>query len=304
MALVALWAAFGPQIRGWLGLPGEVTPPRRDGAGLRVVSWNLRNFPEETQDLDRVRRRLRELEADVIAVQEIHSPEALLALMPGWELRLSESGGRGRQRLGVLYDPARVELIEAPREHRELSLGGRVRPGLSAYLRARGGGPDFFVVVVHLKAMASGYAQRQEQWPILAEIVRDLRRRDGDVIVLGDFNATGPEGQVAAVEVAALGAALGAAGLRQVPSAGGCSAYWDGPRRDAWKEPSLLDLVWVADLEEAVDAGAEALALAHCARHHCAAFRSTDAYPDPDFAAISDHCPVVLDLRAGADDDR
>jgi hypothetical protein len=86
-------------------------------------------------------------------------------------------------------------------------------------------------------------------------------------------------------------------------SDGGCSTYWDGPRRDAWQEPSLLDLIWVGGLAEALVAEPRAIALGHCARHHCAAFRSTEAYPEPDFVSMSDHCPVALDLIGGYDDD-
>jgi len=294
------YGLWGPAIRGWLGGGGEVMAPTKGDDRLRVVTWNLRNFPGEKQDLERVRQRLRELDADVIAVQEIHNAEALIALMPGWELRLSEGGGRGHQRLGVLFDPGRVEIVGEPVEHRELALGGRVRPALSVYMRARGGGPDFHVVVVHLKARASGYEMRREQWPALAAVVEGLRRRDPDVIVVGDFNATGPEGQAAEVEIDALAAVLGPVGLRQVASEGGCSAYWDGPRRDAWQEPSLLDLMWVGGLDGAIDGESRAIALGHCARHHCAAFRSTEAYPDLDFTAVSDHCPVALDLRGGS----
>ncbi|MCB9568756.1 MAG: endonuclease/exonuclease/phosphatase family protein [Myxococcales bacterium] len=306
--LIAAYALWGPQIRALLGLGGDASAPNRDKeAQLRVVTWNLRNFPDKKQDLELLRRRLTELDADLIAVQEIKSPEALQALVPGWEVAISEQGGRGHQRLGVIYDPARIEVIGAPREHREVTLGGRVRPALSVYVRGRGGGPDFHLVVVHLKARATGYELRQEQWPALAAIVEDLRKEgpgiaDSDVIVVGDFNATGPPDQAAEVELAALNQALGAVGLRRLEHRGGCSAYWDGPRRDAWQEPSLLDLVWVGDLAEATSAGAQVVALGHCARHSCAAFRSTDAYPDLDFARVSDHCPVILDL-AVADDD-
>lgn len=301
--LVAAYGAAGPQIRAWLGLTGEISAPAKTSGGLRIVTWNLRNFPEEKQDLERIRRRLRELDADVIAVQEVKNGEALRALTPGWELALSEGGGRGHQKVGVLWDPARVEVIGAAQEHAELTLGGRVRPGFSVYVRARGGGPDFHIVVVHLKAMASGYSQRQQQWPALAAVVERLRRVDEDVVVLGDFNSTGPEGQSTEIELEALAAALSPAGLRRVVSDGGCSTYWDGPRRDAWQEPSLLDLIWVGGLAEALVAEPRAIALGHCARHHCAAFRSTEAYPEPDFVSMSDHCPVALDLIGGYDDD-
>lgn len=303
--LIAAYALWGEQLRERLGLRGDGPPDK--GAAVRVVTWNLRNFPDEHQDLDLLQARLESLDADVIAVQEIKEPEALRALLPRWKLAISERGGRGRQKLGVLYNPARVELVGEPAEHDELSLGGRVRPALSVYLRTRGGGPDFHLVVVHLKAMTAGYSQRAQQWPMLASIVGSLQENDRgggdqDVIVVGDFNTTGPPGGDTAEELRALEDLFGSAGLRRLPSARGCSTYWDGPRRDAWQEPSLLDLVWVGDLAEAMGGDAQAAALGHCARHRCEAFRSTDAYPDLDFETVSDHCPVIVDL-AFADDD-
>lgn len=304
IALIVAWSVFGERLRGALGLAGDGAAPARPADRLRIATWNLRNFPDDGQDLPRLRARLQELGADVIAVQEVRDPAALAALMPSWGLALSEAGGRGGQRLGILYDPASVELIGAPQEHPALAMGGAVRPGFSAYLRARGGGPDFHVMVVHLKSRAEGHALRRAQWDVLAEIFKkDVARGDDDLVLLGDFNATGPERGREADELAALDARFGPLGLRRVGNLEGCSAYWQGARRDAWHEPSLLDLVWISGLVEADGADVEARAVLHCARHHCAAFRSTDAHPERDYTDLSDHCPVFVDLRRGADDD-
>lgn len=301
-ALVLLYALLGERLREGLELPGRGDAPAR-GAGLRVATWNLRNFPEPGQDQARLRERLHGLGADLLAVQEIHDPDALQALLPGWALHLSEQGGRGHQRLGIALDPRTLELVEPVREHPELAMGGRVRPGLSAYLRARGGGPDFHVLVVHLKARPDGYPLRTRQWSRLAEIAGDLLRRDPDLIVLGDFNATGARDGSPEAELAALAAVLGPLGLRRLAPDTPCSAYWDGARRDAWYEPSLLDLVWVAALAEGLHPETGVRPLHHCARHRCQPFRSTPAHPEPDLVDLSDHCPVILDLGPGRDDD-
>ncbi|MCA9698109.1 MAG: hypothetical protein KC431_11340, partial [Myxococcales bacterium] len=204
----------------------------------------------------------------------------------------------------------RVELVGETIEHAELALGGRVRPAFSAYLRGRGGGrgggPDFWLTVVHLKAMPDGLDQRRQQWPMLATLSEALRARgpehDGDHVILGDFNSTGPAGGTPAEEQGDLAAALAGVGLRRVSNAGGCTAYYDGQRRDAWKEPSEIDLVWVRELAESLTADAQVHSGAHCAAHQCRDFRSTEAYPVRDYASVSDHCPVVLDLRRADDD--
>ena len=311
--LVALvWAWIGPDVREWTGLEAA-GPPARDPGSLRVVSWNLANFRgrESGHDLDRIRAVVDALDPDVIAVQEIKDRDALAALLPGWELVLSDKGGRGHQLLGVAYRPERVELL-ASAEHPELSLGGRVRPAVSAHLRARGGevaGPDLWLVVVHLKAMPDSVALRREQWQELRALATalgsDPAHPDDDLLIVGDFNTTGPPGSGAAgpgIEQADLAGVLTEAGLRRLSNATGCTAYYDGARRDAWKEPSEIDLVWARGLAESLDPEAQVHAGTHCVASRCEAMRSTEAYPVRDYESVSDHCPVVVDLRRGDDD--
>jgi endonuclease/exonuclease/phosphatase family metal-dependent hydrolase len=305
-----VWAWLGPDMRELAGISGT-GPPDRDGA-VRVISWNLANFEGSASghDLERMREVIEDLDPDVIAVQEIKDPEALAALLPGWELRLSSKGGRGRQKVGLAWRPDRVALLDSA-EHPELSIGGRVRPAISAYLRASDGGPDFWLIVVHLKAMPDSVALRRDaQWPVLADIADGCLTRtagagDRDLIVVGDFNTTGPPGQGPlgpALEQGELAKVLGPASLRRLTSATGCTAYYDGQRRDAWKEPSEIDLMWVRGLEESLDASAEVHSGTHCAASSCEDFRSTDAYPVRDYESVSDHCPVVLDLHRADDD--
>lgn len=292
-ALAGVWWWLGDSAR--LGRGG---PPEHDpSAELRVVTWNLENFAgdPEHHDLARIAEVIEELDADVIALQEIKRPEALAEILPGWTIETSDRGGRGHQKVGIAWRPDRVERVDGPLEHGEVGLDGRVRPALSMYLRGRPG-PDFWVTVVHLKAMPDGHDERRAQWPLLVEVGRDLRTRDADWIVVGDFNSTGAPGSSTADEHRELAAAFGPAQLRRIPNASGCSAYWDGDRRDAWKEPSEIDLVWVRGLTDAVGPQARVHSGTHCAEHRCRDFRSTDAYPILDYERVSDHCPVVLDI--------
>ena len=304
MLLAAVWVWLGPTLRSELGLSGPPIPDRGDQ--LRVVTWNLANFrgDAEEHDLARMREVIEELDPDVLALQEVRSPDALRELLPGWELVVSDRGGRGHQRLAIAWRSDRVRSLAEPREHSQLSLGGRVRPGLSAYLRGRSGGPDFAVLVVHLKAMPDGIDQRRRQWPVLLDLAAELAATTGDrdLIVLGDFNSTGAPGQGPADEQRELTEHLSAAALRRLPNASGCSAYYDGRRRDAWKEPSEIDLVWIRELDEALGSEAQVVSGAHCQRYACRDFRSTQAYPVRDYERVSDHCPVVLDLARRDDD--
>ncbi|HLT41027.1 MAG TPA: hypothetical protein VK034_32340, partial [Enhygromyxa sp.] len=233
----------------------------------------------------------------------------LEALLPGWELQVSDKGGRGHQRLAIAWRSDRVALL-ASEEHPQLSLDGRVRPGLSGYLQGRDGGPDFWLLVVHLKAMPDALDQRRSQWPQLLEIADAIVRGgpggvgegDRDLLIVGDFNSTGPPGSKPAVEHRELDRVLAPAELRRLPCATGCTAYYDGQRRDAWKEPSEIDLIWARELRESLASDAVVFSGTHCAASRCRDFRSTDAYPVRDYEAVSDHCPVVVDLLRADDD--
>lgn len=296
------WALLRAQLAEPLGLDGARAQQRADA--FRVISWNLANFrgdPDE-HDLERMAEILGELDPDVIAVQEVKDPAALAKLLPAFELRLSEAGGRGGQHLGIAYHRERVELLAAS-EHPELSLDGRVRPALSAYVRGREGGPDLWLLVVHLKAMSRGIEERREQWPMLAAIAERLPAAtpdaapDRDLLVLGDFNTTGcADGKGPAGEQAELATVLAPAGLRRLPNATGCSAYYEGGRRDAWKEPSEIDLIWVRGLEGWLAPEPQVFSGTMCAALACTQARSTEPYPLRDYAFVSDHCPLILDL--------
>jgi len=299
---VLVYAWLGDDTKRWLGMEqGFRVPPKQ--SRLRIATWNMRNFPDAEQDRDRLSRTLRELEADVLAFQEIRDAHALSELVPELTVHVSHHGGRGGQAVALAYDAHIVTLIDGPHEDEHLTLGGRVRPALHAYLRVGKDGPDFHVVVVHLKAKPEGLDDRRRQWSALALLVQRLSATDEDVLVLGDFNVTGGADRNAERELVEAEQVLGATGLARIPTHGGCSAYWDGTRRDRWQEPSLLDLMWTRALAEALHSGSVTTPASHCARHGCQPFGSTDTYPELDFVRGSDHCPVVLDLLHGTDDD-
>lgn len=275
--------------------------------GLRVGTWNLRNFPDG-HDLEWVRESIEDLAPDLLALQEVVEPAGLDGLLGGRKPRFTVAGGRGGQRLGIAYDPRRLAAVGDMIEHVPLAMGGRVRPAFVQQLETVGtvagtgagmaGGWRFWVVVVHLKARPQGQAMRREQWRLLGDLVGTCT---GPVVVMGDFNVTGAKRdreQGPEVELEDLERELGRVALARLPVVGGCTAYWDGVRRDVWQEPSLLDLIWVND---GWGQGAEttlAKPAGHCARHECQAFQASDAYPDLDLRA-SDHCAVLADLPMG-----
>jgi endonuclease/exonuclease/phosphatase family metal-dependent hydrolase len=286
VALVLVARFFGP----WWIVPWQAHAPAPAGA-LRIVTWNLHNFPNEAQDLDRIEDALADLDADVLVLQEIHDPAALARVLPHHRVAVSRGAGSHGQHVAIAWHPARVQRVGEPIEHDAVALGGRVRPMLEVTLRTARG--PITILGVHLKAGADGLPLRQLQWITVAARVLQARR-EGPVAVLGDFNPAGGRALAAEAELERLEAILATVGLRRVPGVGPCTAYWEGVRRDGWLVPSVLDLAFVTgDLEITEPAWIGSA----CARHRCDPVHSTEAHPDPDLGGIGDHCPVVVDLR-------
>lgn len=268
-------------------------PPIEDGIAL--VTWNVRNFPGG-HDRRWMAVQLAALEPTVVALQEVLDPSTVSTLLPtGWSSVASTHGGRNGQHLVVAFDPARVQLRAAPHEDLGVALSPDPLPALRPawivpFVLADGG--EFDVVVVHLKATRHGLETRQEQWE---RLVAALEPRSVPTVVLGDFNVAGGLDVSPGEELAKLEARLRAVDLVRLASVGGCSAYWQGVRYDAWYEPSELDLVfmdraWVSkrDTRPTVVAGAQ------CQTHECKPLNSSEAYPDEGLSRGSDHCPMLV----------
>jgi len=295
------------------GVTREELPRPAPADRLRLATWNIRNFPLDERppdpELGFVNRTnvcdlqdaIGGLAADVVGVAEITDTRRFPPI-------LRRSGGRrdyrivfssrGRHRLGVAWDDLRLEQVGNPVQVRELAEEGG-RPALAVRLRSRRpGGLDLTVVQVHLKATPEGYDQRLRQVEALARWASGWVEEvgDEDLVVMGDFNTTGPVGGATADELVVVDRTLGRAGLRRLPSASGCSSYWDGPRaRDGLQVPSLIDHVYVRGLEP--DGGpTQVRAWLHCARLDCGELVSRPGQEDATFWDVSDHCPLTFEV--------
>lgn len=283
----ARWLAVGLAVamhRAW------TDGPRcdRDDGTIAVLDWNLENFPGD-HDVDAMHDIVADADPTVFAVQEVLDHEALARLWPDAVWSISARGGVRHQRLGAGTRDATIDRV---REHDAFAVGGRVRPAMS--MRVTTADRAFDLVVVHLKAKADGAPIRRLQWLALVDLVSQLLASEGggDLVVMGDFNTAGVAG-VATDEREMLTSVLAGLGLRAIETPPGCTAYWDGARRDAWLEPSTLDLVFVAGF---ADASISARAQGACAVHRCAPIRSSEDHPDPALHATSDHCPILLEI--------
>ena len=239
IACFCLLAGMQDDTRGPGHRYGHETAPERVPGAIRIASYNVLNYFDDVDDpalqgewddkdlasspsqLEAVARAIRELDADVLALQEIESLDALIRFRDthlegmGYDHVASLDAGYYRgveqsvlSRIPVtalrnwpglstedpaLHDPANRESALAAGyrpipENPELTFQ---RSPLMVDLKTEDG-YEFTVFVVHLKAggLSSAY-RREAEGRKLLELVAERTKGDPsrNVIVLGDFNA-------------------------------------------------------------------------------------------------------------------
>lgn len=247
----------------------------RPASGSRFATFNIENYPKSASQVEGAFHAIRALDADAIGLQEITDPTgfdraAKERLGTRWSTVFSD---HPEQRVGVLYDGATFSVVDSTM-HRETEVYDGAKPALEVRLR-RASGRVTRMFVVHLKARGDGGAVRKRQLDALAPVVRAARATGDDVIVVGDFNATGPD------DVVAIRAFARASELDVATEEVECTSYWN--RSDGCLGQPLDHMLtsWSAD------ASAEGACRTHgCAmRPECPSFHRD----------VSDHCPVVVD---------
>jgi endonuclease/exonuclease/phosphatase family metal-dependent hydrolase len=283
----------------------------------RMATWNVRYFPDGSEhgvedqptDLDWLACSIALLDVDVLAVQEFKADARARDAVQRLLRRLGELTSR-RYRLelarcepsdvqhpGLLYDERRVtaeHLRDLPELNPDEKCSNSASPGFAAYLSFQGG-PDLHVIVVHAYA-GNGrreHAKRGQFLKALESSVGELARvvPDPDLVVTGDFNTSGCRDCSPALDSAAEARTLAervaafAAPLRSVPSSGGCSF--------AGQEPALLDHFLVSASLQELPRDAKAVVSGFCGESEC-----REVFPKAKAErALSDHCPVVLQLQ-------
>lgn len=287
---------------------------------VRLGSWNLRWFPDGKPgrgataggtDVAWLACAIAWLSVDVLAVQEVKAhPAARLktqalideldALTSGkWRLELDDCKSGAIQHVGFLFNEARVKA-RLGRTYGALNPHGeackdQLRPGYGAYFRFPGG-LDLHAVSVHLKSGTERRALdlRTRSLRALSTVLAEARAAepDQDVMVLGDFNTMGcgrcrPEVS-AERELELLARAAAPAKMVPVPAEIGCSHYFSG-------RGTLLDLVLVSDATRELPADARVAVSGVCGELRCRSLPAATPRPAA-FAALSDHCPILIDL--------
>ena len=255
----------------------------------RLATFNIEQYPKHPEQERAALALIASLDAQAVALQEITQPErfaeaARLHLGPSWTTVFA-SGGPSL-RVGLLVDQ-RAFAVDGAWTHTDTMITPRDRPTLEVRLlprRTKRGGdvaPEqgLRVLVVHLKATGHGLSRRREQYAALSRLLARARVTGDEVAVLGDFNATEPEDRQLLQRLARehrVGWVT--RGLR-------CTSYW--ARSDGCRSSSLDHGLSSVPTRRVFTAGP------------CGAWRGCEPGDHcPLYCRqVSDHCPVVLDLR-------
>jgi hypothetical protein len=147
---------------------------------LRVGSWNIRWFPDET-NVQWLACTIAWMNVDVLALIEIRDTQdakdamaRVLLLLESltqapWAVDLHQCGPSNMQHVGFLWNTTRATLSDQSDmwafNARGTATGnpcaGNLRPGRYAYVKGAGSGVDFHAISAHLKSGSTGAARAE-----------------------------------------------------------------------------------------------------------------------------------------------
>jgi len=169
----------------------------------RIGTWNLEWFGalgRSDDDIRRIATIIRELDLDVVALQEITCECILEKLAAELQYDYFISPQRVPQKLALIWDPRRVEKVEFDEKayadlYKVAATGIGYESRQPLVFRMQIGNFDFTLMVVHLKAIPeSDYSVRFRniQYDAINEWLSKEMSQPGvdrDIIIAGDFNA-------------------------------------------------------------------------------------------------------------------
>ena len=154
---------------------------------LEVVTWNIENFPMRGNTVDAVVDIMENMEADIIAVQEISSVSdfnEVVNRVAGWGGRIFNV--RGGIELGYLYKESEITSVS----NLEILFDGQNSPFPRQPVvveMTHVNGLVVKLVNLHLKCCNDGIARRRNASDIMKNYF-DANERNTNLIVLGDYN--------------------------------------------------------------------------------------------------------------------
>lgn len=284
---------------------------------FNMATYNIRNFDHNSAgngtDLNLLEKILREVNADILSVEEIKNLSKFQTFIkyrfPTHQVLLSKCGGGGGQKLGFVINKT---IFEVTGFHEDLRFSdvsapkkgggcGSLRPAFIVSLKHKKTGLHYLVVSLHLKAggKRSAVQRRIIQYAMVSDLINEYRfqKKYKNIAVFGDLNTVGLMANDQ-VEIKAFNKMLTKGGLLNMTKNIKCSAYWSGGTNDGIEDPSKLDHIFVSKEFQGMSSYPRVSVHAHCAAFKCKKFKvkrtpsylgNTDSYKH-----VSDHCPVKL----------
>lgn len=159
---------------------------------LNVVTWNIEFFPMNgNTTLARVQSLIEDLDADIIAVQEIAEPDDFLELgnaIPGWKAVYSNV--RYGQELGYLYKQGAFSAFGELEQLFDNDASAFPRQAVKVDV-THISGLELSLINIHLKCCGEDGSDEQDRRASAStqlEAYIETNLDDKTVIVLGDFN--------------------------------------------------------------------------------------------------------------------
>lgn len=264
------------------------TPPT-EPTRLRIATWNIfyldtpeeaEQAPREPNDYERLSAYADALDADVIALQEIHGEAGARTLFPAEDWDIACEDRNSRQNVCVVVAKDAGWSIERHPDVEALQAGNpNLRKGLDFTLSKRGY-ESIRMLAVHMKADCyygdelAGCATYFTQITALEEWIDARAEEETPYMVIGDFNRFMTDDDQAWIEI---DDAMPARADLSRSIAAGNTPCWGGMFSE-FIDHILLEpnnLPWLVDSAQLV-------------------FQETDF--EAEYKKLSDHCPLWADL--------
>ena len=158
--------------------------------GLEIITWNCEFFPTANDStISALSEAIKDLDADIIAFQEIRKPgwfEKLMQHLPDYDYVLSLQ--TSFMDLAIIYKNDMFKF----KSHSELFVDNDYnfagRPPLKVNLIHKLSGKEFSLINLHMKCCDSGLNRRQEASKMLYNYIKSDSFTYDNSIILGDWN--------------------------------------------------------------------------------------------------------------------
>ena len=162
--------------------------PEFEDSQLDVVTWNLKDFPVSRSTINYLDDLIEDLDADVIAIQEIESLFALTQLLeklPEWNGLVFPGSD---QRLGFIYNSSTIQIEPLTGLFKD-NDGAFPRPAVMTRITHIPSDKEVTLINVHLKCCEGqeNMDRRKNAATMLMEFV-NREMSEEPVIILGNFN--------------------------------------------------------------------------------------------------------------------